>query len=139
MVAGNPAPPQYRSIPNPKRQRIERFLIHDGQIHANLRHDGKEVVSRWNATAGAYEAVTPGSLLAAGGPRLGPAGANWRLPYYGRAAMVQGGSAYADNSCDGAVCQVVAHVARLNYALDFQQAPENNEGNSTSAVEAGTV
>lgn len=174
VVAGNPAPRQYRAIPNPKQQQIDRFLIHDGQIYANLRRNGREVVSRWDATAGTYQAVTTGRLVEAVGADVlirdysgtgvdfkllpggssrtaalsaptgalqpAPAGTNWRLPYYGRAGMVQGGYAYSDGSCDGAVCLVVAHVDRLNYALDFQQVSEANDGNQhILAVEAGTV
>ncbi|MBL0157631.1 MAG: peptidoglycan DD-metalloendopeptidase family protein [Bryobacterales bacterium] len=139
VVAGNPAPAGYRSIPNPNAERIERFAIHDGQIYANTHRDGTAGASRWNAAAGAYEPAST-SRLASGGPLTAPAGANWRLPYYGLAAMVQGGAGFSGGACDGAVCMVIAHNARLNYALDFQQVSEANEGNQhILAVEAGTV
>ncbi|HEY3442610.1 MAG TPA: peptidoglycan DD-metalloendopeptidase family protein [Paludibaculum sp.] len=142
VVAGNPAPAGYRSIPNPNSEPIERFALHDGQIYANTRRDATVGASRWNAVAGAYEPASSDRLaaLAASGPLTAPAGGNWRLPYYGLAGLVQGGAGYSSGACDGAVCMVIAHNARLNYALDFQQVSEANEGNQhILAVEAGTV
>lgn len=103
---------------------------------------GRLVLSDIPAPAGAQEPASAGRMapLAAGGPLTAPAGTNWRLPYYGLAGMVQGGAGYSSGACDGAVCMVIAHNAKLNYALDFQQISEANEGNQhILAVEAGTV
>jgi len=162
MVSGGAASAKYKSIPNPAHERIERFVIQNGEIFANLRRNGRDGVSRWNAAEGSYEAPMPGRLVAAagngvlirdfssaggdfrilqaGGPLSAPAAANWRLPYYGRASLVQGGSAYSGGACDGAVCDVVAHTALLNFGLDFEQVSEINDGNQHMlAVESGTV
>ncbi|MBI5087034.1 MAG: hypothetical protein HZB13_20860, partial [Acidobacteria bacterium] len=39
------------------------------------------------------------TAAAAGGGSLQGAGTNWKLPYYGQAALVQGGQSYIDSSC----------------------------------------
>jgi len=104
--------------------------------------EGQLVWSDGPAPAGAQKPTSSNrtAALVAGGPLTAPAGTNWRLPYYGLAGMVQGGAGYSSGACDGAVCMVIAHNARLNYALDFQQVSEANEGNQhILAVEAGTV
>src|SRR5205085_8425213 len=65
---------------------------------------------------------------------------DWKMPFAGQANIVQGGSSYSNGSCDGTQCFVAAHVGKLGYALDWQQMPEQNQGNThVIAVGSGTV
>ncbi len=64
----------------------------------------------------------------------------WVMPIQGSAYLVQGGSLYAGGACDGRVCLVIGHTLTLGYALDWQQTPEDGQGNKDIlATQDGTV
>ena len=62
------------------------------------------------------------------------------LPFQGSAYLVQGGTAFSEGVCDGRRCLAGAHVRGLGGALDWQQTPEDGQGNlHILAVADGTV
>ena len=65
---------------------------------------------------------------------------SWKMPFGGSAYLVQGGGLFTSGACDGRACLVVGHNGALGYALDWQQTPEDGQGNThVLAVEDGTV
>jgi uncharacterized membrane protein len=165
MVHGDGAGRQHRRVPNPQKENIHAFAASSGHIYANVIEDGHGVVKRWNSESGTYDVAESGDLYltnddgvvirqitgsaiqykylsnqAQQATGLTQASSNWKMPFAGKADFVQGGSLYSNGSCDGAVCLVTAHVGALGYALDWQQVPETNEGNThVIATDAGTV
>ena len=168
VVAGHNATLLYRDIPNPRGERIQRFAIVNGRTYAESMEQGHPSIKRWNEANSTFEPVGPGQIFLTtphgvvvrqlkssgieyqylsdsgiqpmGGNGPGPAGTDWKIPFHGSAAMVQGGSLYQDGSCDGAVCFVTAHTGTLGYALDWQQIPQTQGGTAhVLATADGTV
>src|SRR5205085_1764820 len=62
MVHGDGTEPQYRRVPNPKKENIHRFAASNGHIYANVTEDGQAVVKRWNPESGVFDVVEKGDL-----------------------------------------------------------------------------
>ncbi len=165
VVLGKNAGAGLQRLANPKGEQINRFAVSGGQVYATVFEAGHEVVKRWNATTKSFDLVDRGSVYLAndrgvvirdftapgvnykyvpsGGAQataLITATDNWKMPFAGWANMVQGGASYTGGSCDGASCFITAHTATLGYDLDWQQMPENDQGNThVVATDAGTV
>ena len=166
VKGGDAATSQYRRVPNPKKENIHAFAASKGYIYAHvIEEDGRGVVKRWNAESGEFNVVESGDIYWANdsgvvirqvtgseiqykylsneakqATGLPQASTNWKMPFAGKADTVQGGSSYANGSCDGTQCFITAHTGPIGYALDWQQVPETNEGNThVIAIEAGTV
>ena len=154
------------NLPNPKHEDIRKFTVSGGQIYANVVDGGREIVKRWNASAQSFDPIDRGQLFlsnasgivirqfsASGieyayipndGVRsfamLQSSSVTWKIPFQGRASVVQGGQLYQDGSCDGGLCNVSSHTGTLGYAVDWQQIPENDDGNThVLATADGTV
>ena len=64
----------------------------------------------------------------------------YRMPFAGRASLIQGGQLFRAGICDGFACSVGSHVRELGFALDMVQQVDLGQGNeSILAVEDGTV
>jgi len=64
----------------------------------------------------------------------------YRMPFAGRAAVIQGGQLFRAGICDGFACSVGNHVNLLGFALDMVQQVGLGQGNENIlAVEDGTV
>jgi uncharacterized membrane protein len=166
LVSGRNMGRGVRQIPNPDKEPIEAFAIAGGRTFATMREGGREILKRWSPEKHTYEplgegrivATTPAGALVRNFTGSGveyqyipngslqandvqAAGSSaWVMPLGGKADIVQGGDLYSSGACDGTRCFLTAHYTQLGYALDFQQHPETNEGNThVLAVGDGTV
>ncbi|MCC6862452.1 MAG: peptidoglycan DD-metalloendopeptidase family protein, partial [Bryobacterales bacterium] len=144
---------------------VRGFAVRGRSVYVEVLDAGREVVKRWNEATGSVDLAEEGTIYAStdqgvvirsfakpgvaykyladgarGATELLAASTNWRLPFGGYAYMVQGGTSYSGGACDGATCMITAHGGPLGYALDWQQIPAVNQGNThILAVEGGTV
>lgn len=108
-----------RGIPEVARYRAESedfVTIAPGSIHEQIQEG---LVIREASGAGVDYRYVDGVTGAVS--ELLAIASTWKLPFGGKAELVQGGSNYGSGTCDGAACLVVAHTGVLGFALDWAQ------------------
>ncbi len=153
------------ALKSPAEEETRSAVSVRGFVYASVRSRGKLVVKRFDPSSAAVETMGPGDLYAVtddgvvlreyqrsgvtytfvphqsgqAGWTMGFTG-HWNLPYAGSAYLVQGGSLFTGPTCDGSACLVVGHKNTLGFALDFQQTPEDGQGDQRILAAAdGTV
>ena len=151
--------------PDGSADSMRNFVYSGGQVYATFGDGQSTVVKAMDPDTGGFSDVAPGeihrvidegivvrqftpegvrfSFVSNTSSSAAPAGAfsgSWLMPVQGSAYLVQGGSLFAGGACDGRACLVVSHKLTLGYALDWQQTPEDGQGNKhVLASEEGTV
>ena len=155
-----------RSIPNPANEDIHDFVVNGDLMYATIFDEGRPRVKVYREDEDAWQTVEDGTiytsvrdgivvrqlspegvrytylplLVAAAAPANYAFNGTWKLPFAGSSYFMQGGALFSNGACDGRVCLVIGHKGKLGNALDWQQTPEDGQGNKhVLAVADGTV